>query len=257
MNYPGRIIRKGEPDQAIVWQIRSALKKRGYKVDDAAVAFDAKLVSTVKLFQDQNIDVEGRPLKADGQIGPLSWAALFGAVTTKSSAGNLAAAGLAVAQTQIGVTEKPLGSNSGPEVDAYLKSVGLSGGYYWCMAFVFWCFDKAAKDAGVANPFPRTAGCISAWNKVKATAPGRLITRAQAVASPALIKPGLVFILDYGGGAGHTGFVLRASGGAFRTIEGNTNQLGSGNGLGVFELNRRSVMQANLRGFIDLTATPT
>ncbi|SKB40131.1 hypothetical protein [Daejeonella lutea] len=48
--------------------------------------------------------------------------------------------------SQIGIREKP--SNSGPQVEKYLKYVGLGKGNPWCAAFVCWSLGKA----GVYNP---------------------------------------------------------------------------------------------------------
>jgi len=39
------------------------------------------------------------------------------------------------ASQYVGVVEEPPGSNSGPEVDQFLASVGLGPGYAWCAAF--------------------------------------------------------------------------------------------------------------------------
>ena len=102
----------------------------------------------------------------------MTWGALFGAATTPITGGSLAVSALGMAVTQLGVMEVPLGSNRGPMVDKYLASTSTPPGNFWCMAFVFWCFQEAATAAGVPNPFPKTAGCLNAWNKVKATAPG-------------------------------------------------------------------------------------
>lgn len=41
---------------------------------------------------------------------------------------------LEIATAQIGVEEIPRNSNAGPEVEIYLRSVGLTKGYAWCMA---------------------------------------------------------------------------------------------------------------------------
>jgi len=251
MKYPGRVVRKGEPDAAVVKALAKGLAARGYNAPDPAGVYDAGLVALVKLFQAQNADAGGRPLKVDGEVGPMTWGAIFGAPAPVAKASGAAGAALAVAFGEIGVLEQPLGSNGGPRVNQYLASVGLGPGYYWCMAFVHWCFKTAA--ASGANPFPKTAGCLDAWNRVKASAPARLLTRADAIANPAKVKPGMVFILDYGKGMGHTGFVREVTGAALRTVEGNTNIGGSNNGIGVFELNRRSVMDKNLKGFIDFT----
>ncbi len=48
--------------------------------------------------------------------------------------------------SQIGVREK--GSNSGPDVEKYLRYVRLTKGNPWCAAFVCWVFGQA----GVGNP---------------------------------------------------------------------------------------------------------
>ncbi|OYY90695.1 MAG: hypothetical protein B7Y45_06935 [Sphingomonas sp. 28-66-16] len=149
--------------------------------------------------------------------------------------------------------EVPLGSNRGPMVDKYLASVGLSPGLFWCMAFVHFCFKQAADTRGIANPFPKTGGVLAAWNKVKSASPARIVTAAQALADPARVKPGFVFILDHGGGLGHTGFVKEIQGGALRTVEGNSNPDGSRNGIGVFEINRRKLTEPHLKGFLDFT----
>jgi hypothetical protein len=42
-------------------------------------------------------------------------------------------------------------------------------------------------------------------------------------------------------------------GSPLRTVEGNTSPTGSSNELGVFELNRRKIPDAPLKGFIDFT----
>jgi len=48
--------------------------------------------------------------------------------------------------SQIGIREK--GTNSGPEVEKYLRYVNLSKGNPWCAAFVCWVLG----EAGVSNP---------------------------------------------------------------------------------------------------------
>ncbi len=253
MQYPGRVIKIGEADKALVANIVAVLAKRGYPSPPGQTDYDVNLFALVKLYQAQNVDAAGRPLQIDGEIGSFTWGSLFGAEAVTTSSTGLAGAALGVALSQVGVMEKPPGSNKGPEVNAYLKSVGLGGGFFWCMAFVHWCFERAAKGRGSANPFPKTAGCLDAWNRVGRANPARRISAAQARVNPSLIKPGMVFILDLGKGNGHTGFVRQSIGGALRTIEGNSNNGGSRNGVGVFELNRRKVTDKELKGFLDFT----
>lgn len=259
--YPGEIIKTGSNNSDAIKSILKGLSAKGYTVPVENNKFDPLLKSTVKLFQSQNVDVFGRPLEVDGEVGSLTWEALFASTTVPAATNNIpatgeAAAALGVAISQIGVMEEPLGSNRGKIVDQYQTSAGLklvsekSPGFYWCMAFVYWCFEKAGDGT---TSYPRTAGCIDAWNRVKSKYPNRIITRAAALANPSRIKPGMVFILDFGRGAGHTGFVKQSAAGALKTIEGNTNPTGSSNGLGVFELNRRKIIDPSLKGFIDFS----
>lgn len=60
----------------------------------------------------------------------------------------------------------------------------------------------------------------------------------------------MIFVLDTGGGAGHTGLVEAIDGGRLITLEGNTNDGGSREGVGVFRRNGRKIVNIN-RGFID------
>jgi hypothetical protein len=69
------------------------------------------------------------------------------------------------------------------------------------------------------------------------------------VADPARVRPGQVFIMDFGGGLGHTGFVESVLGGHVRTIEGNTDASQTREGGGVYRLTRKLV-DIN-KGFID------
>ena len=254
MDYPGHVVKIGEADPKIVAALIDQLASRGFRSADVSDKYDDALASLVRHFQSTHADVQGRALEPDGQVGPLTWATLFGATPVITPTTGLAGAALGVAVSQVGVMERPIGSNSGPEVNAYLKSVNVPPGNFWCAAFVHWCFDQAAKARGINNPWPRTGGCLDLFNKVKAlNDPSKIVTVREALADPLLIKPGLVFILDHGGGQGHTGFVKQSIAGALRTIEGNSNNDGSRNGVGVFELNRRKVTDVQLKGFIDFT----
>lgn len=251
MNYPNRIIKKNEQDQTIVKAIQAQLN--AWKCGPVTVdgIFGDGTVSAVKLFQTRHTDLTGAALVADGQIGALSWAALFGqsAVANNNAVpAPLPANALLSAISQINVVEQPIGSNRGPEVDEYLRAVGLDpvGQHYsWCAAFVYWSYQQAATKLGVANPLIKTAGCLDHWQKAKCTK----LTAAEALADPSRIVPGCVFIIDHGGGLGHTGIVESANGGNLITIEGNTNSGQSREGYGVFRLNRRKIPQIT-KGFL-------
>jgi CHAP domain/Putative peptidoglycan binding domain len=263
MQYPGRVIKMGETDAAVVKALKNALNRAlvlkgvdAVPLDSANPRFGPQMKQAVQLFQARNVDpATGAPLKPDGEVGSITWAVLFGAGSVASNtqaASNLLAKALAIAATQVGVLEQPRNSNRGPMVDQYLRRAGVTPGLAWCCAFTYWCFDEAAQQLGRANPVVKTAGCLAHWNgAVKAG--GQRITRAHAVADPGLILPGQVFIMDFGGGKGHTGFVESVVGGQVRTIEGNTDASMTREGGGVYRLTRKLV-DINL-GFIDYSAT--
>jgi hypothetical protein len=142
---------------------------------------------------------------------------------------------LEIAITQLGVHEDPGNKNTGPQVNEYLKAVGLGPGYSWCMAFLYWCHDKAAKEFGVSNPMLKTGGVLRQWNE-------RRLKYSQF--HP---MPGDVFIMDFGGGLGHTGIVEKVEGIWIYTIEGNSNDEGSREG---FEVCRRRRVTDKIKGFL-------
>jgi hypothetical protein len=147
---------------------------------------------------------------------------------------------LVIAQSQVGVVEQPKGSNSGPEVNTYLKSVGLGAGYSWCMAFVYWCVNQAASKLAVPNPLVKTGGVMVQWNSTKL----RLLPTHSSA-----IKPGDIFVMEFSHGLGHTGIVEKIEKGLVYTIEGNTNEDGSREG---YEVARRVRSITQFKGFIQL-----
>lgn len=247
MNYPKRIIQKGETDKKIVKAIQTQLNACGCGPITVDGDFGNKTVSAVKLFQSTRRDKNGNPLIADGKIGAITWEALFGSdtVISNNTPPNIFLTTLIEKATaEIGVMENPQGSNSGPRVNQYLSSVGLDPGYYWCAAFVYFCAQQAATSLGRANPLYKTAGCLAHWNNTTAT---KVLT-ADAVANNSLVKVGSIFIMNFGSGMGHTGIVTAVNGGFIKTIEGNSNNDGSRNGIGVFELERK--INSIQKGFI-------
>lgn len=147
---------------------------------------------------------------------------------------------LKIALANDGVCEKPKNSNAGPEVEIYLRSVGLGKGYPWCMAFVYWCVETACKEIDIKNPLVKTGGVLRQWNETKCR---KITPRDKAV------KPGDIFIMEFSKGMGHTGFVEKVAGGMVYTIEGNTNDDGSREG---YEVARRQRLLTSFKGFIQL-----
>jgi hypothetical protein len=138
--------------------------------------------------------------------------------------------------TQIGVQEVPKGSNKGVDVEKYLKSIGLGGGYSWCMAFAYWNVQQAATKLGIANPLFKTGGVLAQWNN-------------RIPLQTSIPQPGYLFVIDEGKGEGHTGIVEYVVGDTIHTIEGNTNDDGSREG---YEVCRRVRKISSCKGFIKI-----
>jgi CHAP domain/Putative peptidoglycan binding domain len=258
--FPGRIVKVGDFDRETVEKIQRRLNSVGCGPIAEDGVFDKERTETaVKLFQARFPDVTGRPLEVDGKVGSLTWGAMFGASTVPSNSvgpSALTRAAIDFAKTQIGVMEKPIGSNRGPEVDDYLRAVALNpaqGSFAWCVAFTYFCYKKAAEILGLQNPHIETAGVLDHWNKAGRKPKVVRVTNAKAVADPALVKPGSLFIIDFGQGKGHSGMVIEVANGRLVTIEGNTNDNGSRNGVGVFLRDARKISKIN-KGFIDYSA---
>lgn len=148
----------------------------------------------------------------------------------------LSKAVIASAISQLGVQEIPRGSNRGKDVEKYLGSCGLGGGYSWCMAFCFWNVIQASIVAKVKNPLFKTAGVLAQWNASKL-----LQTKTP--------DKGYIFIIDEGKGLGHAGIVEYVDGNYIHTIEGNTNDEGSREG---FEVCRRVRQLKSFKGFLKI-----
>jgi hypothetical protein len=260
MRYPGRVIKVGETDARIVKALKTALNKalvlRGSEaivLEPDNPAFGPQMKQAVKLFQARHLDEQGQPLKTDGEVGSLTWAALFGPADVPQHVqphDPLLVTVLAVAgsQADAGVREQPRNSNRGPEVDDYLRRAGMQPGVAWCCAFTYWCFDEASRQTGQANPMFKTAGCLHHWQNAPGQGARRLLAR-DAVADPGRVQPGAIFIMDFGGGLGHTGLVERIEGGYIHTIEGNTDASQGREGGGVYRLQRK--LASINKGFID------
>ena len=87
----------------------------------------------------------------------------------------------------------------------------------------------------IPNPLKKTGGVLAQWN---ALAPSLKKTIPIA---------GDIFIMDFGKGVGHTGFVEKVEGLNIHTIEGNTNEDGSREGYAVC---RRTRKITGIKGFI-------
>jgi CHAP domain len=140
---------------------------------------------------------------------------------------------LNVAKKELGKQEIPLNSNWGEHVQKYLHSVGIDFPASWCMAFVYWCVLQTKP----VNPLVKTGGVMRQWNEID---PKYKVKAPQA---------GDIFIMDFGKGLGHTGFVESVSGNSMITIEGNATTIsGSREGIEVCRKTTRTV--SSCKGFI-------
>ncbi|MGW0965007.1 peptidoglycan-binding protein [Streptomyces sp. NPDC002516] len=208
---PGTIV-KGQRSGCVT-ELQSLLNHHGA---DLAVDgdFGALTDSAVRDFQAE------KGLSVDGQVGPNTKAALYGAVTPPSSPAPGGGYGkiLDVAAAEVGTVEGSARANS------YGSAVGLSlstSDYAWCATFVSW----VARQTG-ASSYRNTY--VSGW--VKQARAGNY--HLSVTTNP---QPGDIVAFDwnggndYTGGHEHIGIVRTVSGGAgFTTVEGNTGNPNGG-----------------------------
>ena len=128
--------------------------------------------------------------------------------------------------SQVGIVEQG-GANRGKEVAEYLASTGLGPGNPWCAAFVSWCYQQAQIDA------PHSAWVPAYFAK------GKMIYLRGKFQSKTP-QTGDVFSIWYSrlGRPAHIGFVEEWGENWITTVEGNTNEAGSREGIGVFKKRR-------------------
>ncbi len=160
----------------------------------------------------------------------------------------LAQKAVEIANSQMGVTEHPAGSNSGPEVNAYLAAVHVPPGNAWCAGFACWCVQKAAGDLGYGTPEMRFSGsALNLWRR-----------NFDRQISPSALTPDdlpCVVVWDHGGGKGHVGFAvgLDTDTGHLQTIEGNSDAAGSRTGGSVVAQTKRTLSDPQLLGFLRIS----
>lgn len=139
-----------------------------------------------------------------------------------------------------------VGNNSGSFVNKVQRSVGITDGQPWCMAFVYYIFDEFSKKMGVKNPVYKTGSVLQEWEKTG----GKKITAAEARSNFSLVKPGQIMIAEREGG-GHAGIITSVdyNDKKFTTVEGNV-RINANKTQGVGGYNR-SVLVNGLIGFID------
>ncbi len=242
--YPRQALREGDPRTDLVRLVQERLDDLGFELSVDG-SFRGATRSAVRVFQTQN------GLEPDGVVGKITWGALFGgaAVEVQSPSSPLLSRVLEIASSQVGVRETG-GPNRGPQVEAYLASVGLPPGKAYCAAFAYWCFAEAAVKLETKNPAVKTGKVLTHWRMAPIAAK---ISIEMARDDISLVRPGALFLIDHGNDRGHTGFIAGISPAGLSTIEGNTDASGSREGQGVYARARR-FGEINL-GYIDYSRT--
>lgn len=135
----------------------------------------------------------------------------------------------------LGVRES--GHNSGKEVEAFQRAVdGVASQEAWCAAFVSYCVKAVNKKYGIVNGFRMNEWVKGMWMNNKLS---------YSIKQPI---PGSIILMrsKTNDAKGHCGIVASYFEGTATVIEGNTNEVGSREGDGVY---RKRRYLADLGGF--------
>ncbi|MGE4428578.1 MAG: CHAP domain-containing protein [Solirubrobacteraceae bacterium] len=158
-----------------------------------------------------------------------------GVAVPTAAAGNPGASMIAAAQTQIGVTEQPPGSNDSPQIAQYRQAVeGAPGPGPWCAYFVSWAAQQAGAPLGENGQGFGSVDAMWGW----AQRAGRGIANGPGVVP----QVGDIIVLNQ-----HTGIVTGVTAdGRIQTLEGNTSNM----------VARREHPPGAAIGYIRTAATP-
>jgi hypothetical protein len=153
----------------------------------------------------------GTPLGFSGATGVAGLATA--AMTSVAGAGGTAGArALSFAQTEVGVTEQPPGSNDAPRIAQYRQSTAGSGVGPWCSYFVSWAAQQAGAPLGEAGQGFGSVSAVAAW----AQRTGRFDAAGSGT------PPAAGDLIVWGGE--HIGIVESVDpDGTLHTIEGNSS----------------------------------
>ena len=177
-------------------------------------------------------------ITADGIDGPVTWSTILAELSAKDSSlnisGNIPEKMVQLAREEIGVSEVD-GTNCGPRVDQYKAATWLdaSKGWPWCAAFICWLVRESIENEDVKFKRPRTAGAWDFENWAKQQIANGVDLRKPTNED---IKAGDIVVFTFS----HIGLAVKDidSRGYVKTIEGNTNGVGSREGGSVLEKKR-------------------
>jgi CHAP domain len=157
-------------------------------------------------------------LSLTGDTGQLAGIAPSSPLSTPAAA-NVGERIVAIAQSQLGQTEQPPGSNESPAIAQYRSAtVGAEPGAPWCAYFASWAARQAGEPLGAEGQGLGSVAQIWSW----AQSTGRALVNGPGVVP----KPGDLIVF----GDEHVGIVkgVRPDG-SIETIEGNYNNQVSAN----------------------------
>ena len=173
---------------------------------------------------------------ADGVDGPVTWNAMLAKLSTKETVvfgSSIPEKMVSLAREEIGVSEVD-GTNCGPRVNTYKAATWLDAdkGWPWCAAFICWLIREAIEGEDVKFTRPETAGAwdFENWAKRQSS----LVDLRKPTNED--VKAGDIVVFTFS----HIGIAIADidSSGYVKTIEGNTNGVGSREGGSVLEKNR-------------------
>jgi hypothetical protein len=148
------------------------------------------------------------------------------------------------------------GNNDAPEIDKFLKYLGLPKGLSWCAAYSLYCYKEAADELRIKQPFPRYGRVAMLWSTCQRNPlKYRAITSDEVRLGSVQLQAGDLPVWSHGtikagDFNGHTGMVLRQlSPRSFQSIEGNTSSGNKGSqreGNGVF-IREREIAPGSFR----------
>jgi hypothetical protein len=128
------------------------------------------------------------------------------------AAGGGASGALAAAQSQVGVTEQPPGSNDSPQIAQFRTATAGSGVGPWCAYFVSWAASQAGTPLGEAGQGFGSVSALYSW----AQRTGRATPAGPGV------RPNPGDLIVWGGE--HVGIVESVDAdGSIHTVEGNSS----------------------------------
>jgi CHAP domain len=129
-----------------------------------------------------------------------------------AASGTGGSAALAAAQSQVGVSEQPPGSNDGPQIAEYRTATAGSGVGPWCAYFTSWAAAQAGVPLGEAGQGFGSVSALYGW----AQRTGRATPAGPGV------QPNPGDLIVWGGE--HVGIVESVDpDGSIHTIEGNSS----------------------------------